>query len=111
MTLNIALLMHGNEELAPGGPTTRVHLLANALRKSGHNAEVYFGSRPPASRFDIVHVFNVWPFEACMQALATARRLGSRVVYSPIALDLGLLPFYKDVLGATLNVRSPETIG
>ena len=110
MTLNIALMIHGNEEWVPGGPTIRVQLLANAFRGAGHNAEVCFGSRPPIKRFDIVHVFNVWPFETCLQALATARRLGARVVFSPIALDLGFLPFYKDLLGAILNVRSPETV-
>jgi glycosyltransferase involved in cell wall biosynthesis len=110
-TIKILLLLHGNEHRLAGGVTTRVSCLALALGAAGHEVSLGNGSGPTAAAgFDLVHVFNSWPLESCLPALTMARRVGARVVFSPVALDLNGLPVFKDLLGAILNVGSPQTI-
>jgi glycosyltransferase involved in cell wall biosynthesis len=105
------LLTHGNEELSAGGPTKRVPHLASMLRARGHDVlHLANGKILDGHRFDIVHVFNSWPFGSCIKALLEARKTGGRVVFSPIALDLHLLPIFQHLLGAILNVRDSWTI-
>ena len=89
------LVMHGPESAAKGGPTTRVNNIVAHLRSRGLAAEATDDPGAVAtSRHDVIHVFNSWPPDSALAALAAARRSGAKVVFSPIALDLADWPLF-----------------
>ena len=106
------LLTHGPEEAAKGGPTTRVRNIVAHLRAQGHSIEAAHGvSALAADRYDVVHVFNSWPPESSLAALAAARRTGAKVVFSPIALDLADWPLFHPFMQKLLeSERSDQAL-
>lgn len=91
----VLLLTHGSEGESKGGPTTRVSNIVAHLRGRGLPVEAADDLRAlGADRYDVVHVFNSWPPDSALAALAAARRSGAIVVFSPIALELANWPLF-----------------
>ena len=89
------LLTHGSEGASKGGPTTRVNNIVAHLRGRGLPVEAADDLLAiGADRYDIVHVFNSWPPDSALAALAAARRSRAIVVFSPIALELANWPLF-----------------
>jgi hypothetical protein len=86
--VSAALLTHGIEGKALGGPAVRVPRTATELAKLGIRTTL------PGERSDnydeapIAHIFNVWPADSCLNALERAKSVGKRTVFSPIFLNL-----------------------
>jgi len=80
---NILLRSHGSEAQSLGGPSVRIPILGKHLEQAGLRL-ISDGDRPP----DITHIFNAWPQATAFEAIRAAKAFGSRVVFSPIFLDL-----------------------
>lgn len=101
------LVTHGSEAAARGGPTTRVGNIVRELRERGRRVDSTDNVRlAAADRYDVVHVFNMWPPESALAALAAARRSGAKVVFSPIAMDLSNWPLFHPFMERLLRETS-----
>lgn len=101
------LVTHGSEAAARGGPTTRVGNIVRELRARGRFAESTDDVRlAGADRYDVVHVFNMWPPESALATLTAARRSGAKVVFSPIAMDLSDWPLFHPFMERLLRATS-----
>ena len=94
----VRLLLHGGEESSAGGPSVRVPRFATALRDLGLEARASVFRQDTEISEDIVHLFNVWPPDSALRSLRHLRKLGKRVVFSPIYLDFSLRPFWESSL-------------
>ena len=100
------LVTHGTEDWAKGGPTTRVRNIVAQLQARCVAVETASGpTRIASGRYDVVHVFNSWPPDSAIGALAAARRSGARVVFSPIALDLADWPLFRPFMERLFDAR------
>ena len=81
----VAVATSGIEKDHGGGPSTRIPLLVEGLRKSGVDAYLpELNSHTP----DLLHWLNVWPPDAAWDKLSRAKNAGVPIVFSPIFLDL-----------------------
>jgi glycosyltransferase involved in cell wall biosynthesis len=100
-SLGVALLMHGEERDAMGGPSVRVPRTAEGLRRLGVTARAQFFPEIDFSQTDVVHVFNAWRPETALAALDAARSFERPTVFSPIYLDLASRHlWYMEILAA-----------
>lgn len=83
----IALITHGSELGNLGGPTVRVPETAKFLQSKGVNA-IHLNSNGNIINPEIVHVFNVWETNNCMEIINSAKKKKKHVVLSPIFLNL-----------------------
>ena len=107
--LRALLLTHGPEGTAKGGPTTRVRNIIEYLGAHDRGATTADDlNAVVADRYDVIHVFNVWPPDSALAALAAARRSGAKVVFSPIALDLADWPLFHPFMERFLASRPAD---
>lgn len=98
ISLTVRLSTSAAEGFAQGGPSVRVPQLAAGLRSWGINT-----AHDLARDVDLEHVFNVWPPEETATLINEARRRASRVVLSPIFLDLSERPYWSGELVSRLT--------
>jgi glycosyltransferase involved in cell wall biosynthesis len=110
--LRVLLVTHGPEDVAKGGPSTRVSYIVSRLRAAGHFAQTRHNIRSVAdlADFDIVHVFNSWPPQTAIDCLALVRNAGKTAIFSPVALDLGDWAIYRQLLQHAFASRSKESV-
>ncbi|MCG7394454.1 glycosyltransferase [Microvirga sp. ACRRW] len=83
----VALLTHGAEKSAKGGPSTRIPQLALGLRKHGFDAENGYAEQVGLRDANVVHLFNVATPKTAIPAMEAAKSFKKPVVFSPIFLD------------------------
>ncbi|WP_170112684.1 glycosyltransferase family 4 protein [Sphingomonas fennica] len=104
-TYRAAIVIHGSERSAKGGPTSRVANIVATAADMGEDIIQGFGIDSvcePVSP-DIAHIFNSWPLHSAIEQLIGAKRRGIRTVYSPIALNLSAMNFYQQALPQILH--------
>lgn len=82
------LLTHGLEQKALGGPSIRVPRTAEELAKIGVRTTLLTDCPDNFPEADIAHIFNVWPADACFEAIDRAQAAGKTAILSPIFLNL-----------------------
>ena len=85
------LVLHGIEAQVGGGPSVRVPKTVEKMNKIGLPATLGWNCR---SRASLSHIFNLFTFESCAEAIALARRKGNDVALSPIFLNMNDAQFY-----------------
>jgi glycosyltransferase involved in cell wall biosynthesis len=106
-SLSVALVMHGCEQVTLGGPSIRVHNIHQRLTELGIKSKVFFShldiTHEDLTEFNLFHVFNSWPLDTALATIDRVKRAGRRVVFSPIALDLGELPVWRNLLSLSFK--------
>lgn len=87
-SLRVLMLLHGDEGVAKGGPSTRAQQTAIHLEKLGVSVVVSSDPKPDPRSFDIVHVFNVWHPDSALALLRHLKQFQTPVICSPIYLEL-----------------------
>lgn len=102
---SVHLVTHGSETANKGGPTTRVALINERLTDTNTMVSHVRADKTTTSKMrrDIVHVFNSWPLHTSVEALEFAQETATRVVYSPIALNLSARPVFQDIVPEVLR--------
>ena len=95
---SVALLTHGAEDKALGGPTVRVPRTRDELVNLGVRATANSRVNAAVAAADVVHGFNIWAPTDAYRMARRVERLGLPFVFSPILLDLGEAPFWRDDL-------------
>lgn len=83
-----ALVLHGVERAALGGPSVRVPETARVLAGEGIRAEVHWSNAPDLADVDVVHGFNIWTTGTAVGLARRVRRHDRPFVFSPILLEL-----------------------
>lgn len=94
----IMLRSHGPERHSLGGPSVRMPILSKNLKEAGFRVVSEKDQHP-----DITHIFNAWSPETALEAIREAKAVGSRVVFSPIFLDLSYQALWEHGLLASLK--------
>lgn len=92
----VRLLLHGIEPELLGGPTLRVPLTTDFLRKLGVPANWGLAEQDDDGE-DLVHIFNAWDPVTALTAIRKARAAGKTIVFSPIFLDLRQTGFWAEL--------------
>jgi glycosyltransferase involved in cell wall biosynthesis len=106
----VALLTHGAERTAKGGPSTRIPQLSLGLRKHGFDAEHGYAEQIGLSQADIVHLFNVATPKTAIPAMKAAKALKKPVVFSPIFLDNRCRDLWVNAVPKAFEEPSAEII-
>jgi glycosyltransferase involved in cell wall biosynthesis len=110
-TLRAVLVTHGIERQTKGGPSVRVPMTAEGLRRLGIDAKMRMFPDADLANADLVHVFNAWQPETALSALKAAKRRGRPTVLSPIYLDLSARHLWEQqVPDAFRDVAGHQTI-
>lgn len=106
--MRIALVSHGDELNDRGGPTSRIAGLTQVFKQLGHHVESIHNLTQSnlGQKFDVVHLFNSWPLDSAIQQLQISNQIGTRVIFSPIALNLMNQPFAEQAAPALLQQAS-----
>ena len=98
---SVALLTHGAEDTALGGPSVRVPRTRDELVKLGLHATANNRINAAVAAADVVHGFNIWAPTDAYRMARQVERLNLPFVFSPILLDLSEAPFWQvDLLRA-----------
>ena len=84
------LVLHGKEAQVGGGPSVRGAQDCRKMNKIGLPATLGWNCR---SRASLSHIFNLFTFESCAEAIALAEK-GNDVALSPIFLNMNDAQFY-----------------
>ena len=107
---SVTLALHGGEGATLGGPSVRVPRTAVELENVGVSSSLLSNCADNLPKGEIVHIFNVWPVESCLNLIAQAQNAGKKVVLSPIYLNLSDLDTYSRKVPEILSNMS-ETAG
>lgn len=106
---SVALLMHGAEDLALGGPSVRVPRTGQELARIGLRASVNNRVDDAVRAAEVVHGFNIWTPADAYRMARQVERLERPLVFSPILLDLGEAAFWQaDLLRAFRAASGPK---
>lgn len=90
--MKVAVATSALEKVSGGGPSSRIPLLIDGLRKIGVDAFVPdLGHELPS----LIHWLNVWPIEVALRKLSRSEVAGVPVVLSPIFLNLSGAALWK----------------
>ena len=111
---SVALLTHGAEDTALGGPSVRVPRTRDELVKLGVRATANNRINATVAAADVVHGFNIWAPSDAYRMARQVERLHRPFVFSPILLDLSEAPFWQvDLLQAfrcAQNAQNAEAL-
>lgn len=95
--LKIGILLHGSEHKDKGGPSSRAPRLVDSLKLIGHSTTLMDMGKLAgvAENYDVIHIFNLWPPEECINTILRAKQCAKRIILSTIYLDLSSLDFAK----------------
>ena len=96
--IQATLLTHGLEQKALGGPSIRVPKTAEELAKIGVRTTLLTDCPDNFPAADVAHIFNVWPADACFEAVDRAQAAGKTAVLSPIFLNLSNIDIAANVI-------------
>jgi glycosyltransferase involved in cell wall biosynthesis len=83
--MRIAMILRPDADRVFGGDTVVMEKLSAALRERG--VDVALGKQedlPPASEFDLLHIFTIAPLDHAQRMVDWARRGGAAIVFSPL---------------------------
>lgn len=107
----VALVLHGDEGKALGGPSVRVPLTTKHLRRIGYDAELLNFPDPELSQAQLVHAFNVWSPVSGRQLAQRVAEDNKPFVLSSIFLDLSEREFWQErLLALFASEEDPEKI-
>ncbi|WP_336269499.1 glycosyltransferase [Vreelandella arctica] len=108
--IHSVLITHGDEKKSLGGPSVRVPKTVEALLENNVNAEYIQTNKKPISEANIAHVFNIWHPDTCFEKIASYKKNGKKIVFSPIFLNLANHKlFSQDLPGVFQNYKNFES--
>ncbi len=107
----VALVLHGDEGKALGGPSVRVPNTVNQLRRIGYDAALFNFPDPELAQAQLIHGFNVWSPVSGRQLARRAAEDNKPFVLSSIFLDLSEREFWQErLLALFASEKDPENI-
>lgn len=107
----VALVLHGDEGKALGGPSVRVPRTVQHLRRIGYDADLVNFPDPSIADAKVVHGFNVWSPVSGRQLVRTAVENDTPLVLSSIFLDLSEREFWQNrLLALFASERDPDLV-
>lgn len=106
--IQATLLTHGLEQKALGGPSIRVPRTSAELAKIGVRTSLLADCPDNFPEAGIAHIFNVWPADACFEAIDRARAAGKAAILSPIFLNLSNTEIAAHVIPKIFSESHPR---